>query len=98
MKYQEIPKELISNWFTEKMKFSLNTEQLNDLCSQIDNHAKINFVRCCTELKGKESMTFDEWVDFGGHRDYYNDLVDNGFAYDIGKLYRRYKKAVKPSL
>ena len=62
MKYQEIPKELISNWLLEKMQFSLNTEQLNDLCLQIDNHAKINFIRCCTELKGKHKISFNDWL------------------------------------
>ena len=46
----EQTKELISNWFMDKMNLSLNTEQLNDLCSKIDNQARINFVRCSTEL------------------------------------------------
>ena len=49
MQYKKVPKELISNWFKEKMNFSLNNEQLNDLCSQIDNQVKaINYTRCCT--------------------------------------------------
>lgn len=56
MKYQEIPKELISNWFMDKMQFSLNSEQLNDLCLQIGNHAKINFIRCCETLPCKKDV------------------------------------------
>ena len=58
----------------------------------------INYTRCCNKLKDKKAMNFEEWVDFEGHRDYYNDLVDNGFAYDIEKFYKRYVEAVKPSL
>lgn len=51
MQYKKVPKELISNWFKEKMNLSLNNEQLNDLCSQIDNQAEaINYTRCCEEL------------------------------------------------
>lgn len=30
----------------------------------------INYTRCCTELKGKEVMTFDEWFKVHG---YYHD-------------------------
>ena len=60
--------------------------------------AAINYTRCCNKLKDKKAMNFEEWVDFEGHRDYYNDLVDNGFAYDIEKFYKRYVEAVKPSL
>lgn len=50
---KKIPKELINNWFKDKMNFSLNNEQLNDLCLKIDNYAKINFVRCCETLPSK---------------------------------------------
>ena len=58
----------------------------------------INYTHSCTELKDKEAISFEDWVDFEGHRDYYNDLVGNGFAYDIEKFYKRYIEAVKPSL
>jgi hypothetical protein len=50
------------------------------------------------KLKDKKEITFEEWVDFEGHREYYNELVDNGFAYDIEKFYKIYIEAVKPSL
>lgn len=58
----------------------------------------INYTRCCEKLKDKETMTFEEWIDFEGHRDYYNDLQNNGFAYDIGLLYKKYNKFIKHSL
>ena len=58
----------------------------------------MDYTHSCTELKDKEAISFEDWVDFEGHRDYYNDLVGNGFAYDIEKFYKRYIEAVKPSL
>ena len=61
MQYKKVPKELISNWFKEKMNFSLNNEQLNDLCSQIDNQVEaINHTRCCTELCDDKGHDFDK--------------------------------------
>ena len=67
MKYKKAPKELIRNWFKDKMNFSLSNEQLNDLCSQIDNQAKINYTRCCksdSELLRKRPNTSSTWECF----------------------------------
>ena len=52
----------------------------------------INYTRCCKKLKTKQTMTFEEWIDFIGKRLKYNNLIDNGFAYDIGILYKKYTK------
>lgn len=57
MKYKKVPKELIRNWFKDKMNFSLSNEQLNDLCSQIDNQAKIKRVR---EMKNPTILMNDK--------------------------------------
>jgi hypothetical protein len=40
----------------------LPSEEIINDC--IDNTLKaINYTRCCTELKGKEKLTFDEWTE-----------------------------------
>ena len=61
MKYKKVPQELISNWFIDKMQFSLNKEQLNNLCSQIDNHVKINYTRCCMG-EAEQLVAYTNWL------------------------------------
>ena len=58
----------------------------------------INYTRCCCKLKDKESQAFEDWIDFEGYRDEYNDLLSNGFAYDIGLLHKKHNEFLKHSL
>ena len=58
----------------------------------------IFYTHCCTELKDKESQAFEDWIDFEGYRDEYNDLLSNGFAYDIGLLHKKHNEFLKHSL
>ena len=67
--------------------------------SMIDDFKKaINYTHSCTELKDKESQAFEDWIDFEGYRDEYNDLLSNGFAYDIGLLHKKHNEFLKHSL
>jgi hypothetical protein len=55
---QELENELID--------FSCYEDQLNDKEELLNCFNKlkeaINYTRCCTELKGKEVISFDEWL------------------------------------
>ena len=72
-------------------------EHINELILDVKNEA-INYTHCCTELKDKESQAFEDWIDFEGYRDEYNDLLSNGFAYDIGLLHKKHNEFLKHSL
>ena len=41
MTKQETLKKCISKWFMDKMKFSLNEQQLNALCKQISDNQQL---------------------------------------------------------
>ena len=57
------------------------------------NEAKINYTRCCTELKGKEVISFEDWYKDNGY--YINDYEwfdKNGRKIVIYRLKKEYKK------
>lgn len=97
MKYKKIPQELISNWFMDKMQFSLNKEQLNDLCSQIDNHVKINYTRCSLQLKDEEEHDFKYWYTINRYTKI-DDLTFKKGNEIISKteLYKYWRKRINP--
>tara|TARA_R110000868_G_scaffold274510_1_gene533931 strand:+ start:63 stop:353 length:291 start_codon:yes stop_codon:yes gene_type:complete len=64
----------------------------------IEQIVAISVTRCCCKLKDKESQAFEDWIDFEGYRDEYNDLLSNGFAYDIGLLHKKHNEFLKHSL
>ena len=58
MKYKKIPRNLIKQWFVDKLQIDLDSEKLEDICSQIDNETKINYNRCCTDLGEKHDFRY----------------------------------------
>ena len=51
----------------------------------------INYSQCCTELKDKEAMTFDEWVDAEGYYEKEGNWFNkHGYSRDMKKLRKWY--------
>ena len=74
---------------------NIHEQMTNDIKELLE---AINYNASSSQLKEKEIPTFEDWINFNGYRKEYTDLVDNGFAYDIGVLYRKYTQAIKQPL
>lgn len=68
---------------------------VNTIDVMIEELKNLTVTHSSLQLKEKELQSFEDWIDFNGYRKEYTDLVDNGFAYDIGVLYRKYTQAIK---
>ena len=52
--------------------------------------AKINYTRCCTELKGKQPMTFDEWINFNKYTKKTIGYERNQILFGYEEMMQRY--------
>ena len=55
----------------------------------------INYTHSCTELKEKETISFEEWLKVNDKQYIYDDFVEGAFTYSMGSWYREYLKYVK---
>jgi PleD family two-component response regulator len=69
-KIQELIKKA-ENKVNSTMLSNIRKTEINLILLEIQNEA-INYTRCCTELKDKEKISFDEWLrveDIKKHQD-----------------------------
>tara|TARA_R100001244_G_scaffold44378_1_gene40309 strand:- start:51 stop:305 length:255 start_codon:yes stop_codon:yes gene_type:complete len=71
MKYKKIPRNLIKQWFVDKLQIDLDSEKLEDICSKIDNETKINYNRCCKS--DSELLDADFVIIVGKEAHFYKD-------------------------
>lgn len=91
---QELENELID--------FSCYEDQLNDKEELLNCFNKlkeaINFIPCCTELKDKEAISFEEWIKHNyreGKHKYYSLNGLNCLSYEeVLQKYNVYKQAL----
>ena len=57
--------------------------------------AAISVTHCCTELKDKEVISFEEWLKDNDKQYIYDDFIEGSFTYSMGSWYREYLKYVK---
>jgi hypothetical protein len=52
--------------------------------------AAINYTHCCTELKGKQPMTFDEWINFNKYTKKTIGYKRNQILFGYEEMMQRY--------
>ena len=54
----------------------------------------INFIPCCTELKGKEAISFEEWLFVNNYKKLFDYFVKDAVSFTESELMKIYNNQV----
>ena len=84
---EELVKRLLDKKAKENNQIDLNAYALGLEAM----YEAVNYTHCCTELKDRETMTFDEWVDAEGYYEKEGNWFNkHGYSRDMKKLRKWY--------
>ena len=71
----------------------------NDLMECMEDLVKkMSVMRSSLQLKGKETMSFEEWIIENKETETYNAFLEGGFNFSLGDLYRKYAESLNKPL
>ena len=92
----------LQDFENELIDFSCYEDQLNDKKELLNCFNKlkeaINFIPCCTELKGLRAISFEDWLIHSCTRINKNLFTFKGINYNAIDARYVYDREVKPSL